>query len=118
MEMGDLTAPLLQELIDHIDVCDETRSTGKNRTQRIVIYPLCWVYRAARQRIPQGRPLQSRHPPRRGGGIYPQTGIKEKAGARLLLHEKKIRVVITSNPLLPLDAMLPGAGFEPTTSGL
>ena len=37
MEMGTLTAPLLQELIDHIDVY-ETEGTGKSRTQRIVIY--------------------------------------------------------------------------------
>ena len=37
MEMGTLTAPLLKELIDHIDVY-ETEGTGKNRTQRIVIY--------------------------------------------------------------------------------
>lgn len=36
MEMKTLTAPLLQELIDHIDVY-ETEGTGKNRTQRIVI---------------------------------------------------------------------------------
>lgn len=37
MEMQKLTAPLLRELIDHIDVY-ETEGTGKNRTQRIVIY--------------------------------------------------------------------------------
>ncbi len=37
MEMQTLTAPLLQELIDHIDVY-ETQGTGKNRTQRIVIF--------------------------------------------------------------------------------
>lgn len=37
MEMKKLTAPLLRELIDHIDVY-ETEGTGKNRTQRIVIY--------------------------------------------------------------------------------
>ena len=37
MEMGSLTAPLLQELIDYIDVY-ETEGTGKNCTQRIVIY--------------------------------------------------------------------------------
>lgn len=37
MEMDALTAPLLHELIDHIDVY-ETEGTGKNRTQRIVIY--------------------------------------------------------------------------------
>ena len=37
MEMGTLTAPLLKELIDHIDVY-ETEGTGKSRTQRIVIY--------------------------------------------------------------------------------
>lgn len=37
MEMGTLTAPLLQELIDHINVY-ETEGTGKTRTQRIVIY--------------------------------------------------------------------------------
>ena len=37
MEMETLTASLLQELIDHIDVY-ETEGTGKSRTQRIVIY--------------------------------------------------------------------------------
>ena len=37
MQMDKLTAPLLQELIDRIDVYEVT-GTGKNRTQRIVIY--------------------------------------------------------------------------------
>lgn len=37
MEMETLTAPLLHELIDHIDIY-ETEGTGKNRTQRIVIH--------------------------------------------------------------------------------
>ena len=37
MEMDRLTATLLRELIDHIDVY-ETEGKGKNRTQRIVIY--------------------------------------------------------------------------------
>ena len=37
MRMDRLTAPLLRELIDHIDVF-ETEGRGKNRTQRIVIY--------------------------------------------------------------------------------
>ena len=37
MEMDYLTAPLLKELIDHIDVY-ETEGKGKNRTQRIRIY--------------------------------------------------------------------------------
>lgn len=37
MEMDRLTAPLLRELIDHIDVY-ETEGVGKSRTQRIVIY--------------------------------------------------------------------------------
>ena len=37
MRMDGLTAPLLRELIDHIDVF-ETEGKGKNRTQRIVIY--------------------------------------------------------------------------------
>ena len=37
MRMDRLTAPLLRELIDRIDVF-ETEGTGKNRTQRIVIY--------------------------------------------------------------------------------
>lgn len=37
MNMDTLTAPLLRELIDHIDVY-ETQGRGKNRTQRIVIY--------------------------------------------------------------------------------
>ena len=31
-----MTVPLLQELIDHIDVCD-VEDTGKNRIQRMVI---------------------------------------------------------------------------------
>ena len=35
--MDSLTAPLLRERIDHIDVF-ETEGTGKIRTQRIVIY--------------------------------------------------------------------------------
>ena len=35
--MQTLTAPLLQELIDHIDVY-ETEGTGKHRTQRVVIF--------------------------------------------------------------------------------
>ncbi|MGI6746503.1 MAG: DUF4368 domain-containing protein [Acutalibacteraceae bacterium] len=37
MEMQTLTAPLLRELIDHIDVY-ETEGKGKSRTQHIVIY--------------------------------------------------------------------------------
>lgn len=37
MEMQTLTAPLLRELIDPIDI-HEVEGTGKNRTQRIVIY--------------------------------------------------------------------------------
>lgn len=37
MQMEHLTAPLLRELIDHIDVF-ETQGVGKNRTQRIIIY--------------------------------------------------------------------------------
>lgn len=37
MQMDNLISPLLRELIDHIDVF-ETEGTGKNRTQRIVIY--------------------------------------------------------------------------------
>lgn len=35
--MQSLSAPLLRELIDHIDVY-ETEGTGKNRTQRIIIH--------------------------------------------------------------------------------
>lgn len=37
IQMDYLTAPLLRDLIDHIDVF-ETEGIGKNRTQRIVIY--------------------------------------------------------------------------------
>ena len=37
MEMQILTAPLLRELIDHIDV-HEVEGTGKSRTQRLVIH--------------------------------------------------------------------------------
>lgn len=37
MKMEYLSAPILRELIDHIDVY-ETEGTGKNKTQRIVIY--------------------------------------------------------------------------------
>ena len=37
MQMDTLTAPLLRELIDRIDVY-ETEGTGKNRTQRVAIH--------------------------------------------------------------------------------
>ena len=37
MQMDTLTAPLLRELIDRIDVY-ETEGTGRNRTQRVVIH--------------------------------------------------------------------------------
>ena len=37
MQMNSLTAPLLRELIDHVDIF-ETEDTGKSRTQRIAIY--------------------------------------------------------------------------------
>ncbi len=37
MQMNTLTAPLLKELIEKIDVY-EVKGTGKNRMQRIVIY--------------------------------------------------------------------------------
>ena len=37
MQKDTLTAPLLRELIDRIDVY-ETEGTGKNRTQRVVIH--------------------------------------------------------------------------------
>ncbi len=37
MQMDELTAPLLRELIDHIEV-HETEGKGKSRTQRIVIH--------------------------------------------------------------------------------
>ena len=37
MEMQTLTAPLLQELIDHIDVF-ETEGVGKSRVQRVAVY--------------------------------------------------------------------------------
>jgi len=37
MEMRTLTKPVLNELIDHIDVY-EVQGTGKNKTQRLVIY--------------------------------------------------------------------------------
>ena len=37
LEMETLTAPLIHELIDHIDVY-ETEGTGKNKTQRVVIH--------------------------------------------------------------------------------
>ena len=37
IEMEALTAPLVRELIDHIDVY-ETQGKGKNKTQRVVIY--------------------------------------------------------------------------------
>lgn len=37
LQMETLTAPLLRELIDHIDVY-ETEGTGRNRTQRVVIH--------------------------------------------------------------------------------
>ena len=41
MQMDELTAPLLRELIDHIEVY-ETQGVGKSRTQRITIH-YCFV---------------------------------------------------------------------------
>lgn len=49
MQMDYLTAPLLRELIDHIDVF-ETEGTGKNRTQRIVITALLAMWRSRLRR--------------------------------------------------------------------
>ena len=37
LEVQVLTSPLLQELIDHIDVF-ETEGVGKSRTQRVAVY--------------------------------------------------------------------------------
>ena len=37
MKMNELSAPVVRELIDHIDVY-ETEGTGKNKTQRVVIF--------------------------------------------------------------------------------
>ena len=37
MQMDELTAPLLRELIDHIEVY-ETQGVGKSRTQRTTIH--------------------------------------------------------------------------------
>lgn len=37
MEMKSITAPLIRELIDHIEV-HETQGEGKYKTQRIVIF--------------------------------------------------------------------------------
>ena len=87
MEMGTLTAPLLKELIDHIDVY-ETEGTGKNRTQRIVIYyRFVEVYRTPGNGSLQKRQLQGRHPSGCCGGVYPEARIN------------KNRVFITSNQL-------------------
>lgn len=37
MDIDTITAPLIHELIDHIDVY-ETEVTGKNKTQRVVVH--------------------------------------------------------------------------------
>ena len=52
MEMQTLTAPLLQELIDHIDVF-EAEGFGKNKTQCIVIYYRFVGYLDIPDEIPQ-----------------------------------------------------------------
>ena len=48
--MKTLTKPLLNELIDHIDVY-ETEGSGKSRTQRVVIYYKFVGYLAVPERM-------------------------------------------------------------------
>lgn len=50
IQMKTLTKPLLNELIDHIDVY-ETEGSGKNRTQRVVIYYKYVGYLAVPERM-------------------------------------------------------------------
>ena len=50
IQMKTLTKPLLGELIDHIDVY-ETEGSGKNRTQRVVIYYKFVGYLAVPERM-------------------------------------------------------------------
>lgn len=50
IQMKTLTKPLLNELIDHIDVY-ETEGSGKNRTQRVVIYYKFVGYLAVPERM-------------------------------------------------------------------
>ena len=83
MRMDRLTAPLLRELIDHIDVF-ETEGKGKSRTQRIVIYYRFVGY----VEIPEvsQRPRISRHPKRRCRGVSHRatSGITKEQASRLL----------------------------------
>lgn len=84
MRMDRLTAPLLRELIDHIDVF-ETEGKGKSRTQRIVIY-----YRFGRVcENPRGiskTSHQSRHPKRccRGVSHRAENSKQKEQASRLL----------------------------------
>ena len=72
MEMDSLTAPMLRELIDHIDVY-EKEGGKKNYTQRIVIYYRFVGYLELPSSEVRGRKLQSQHPKRRRRGVYPHS---------------------------------------------
>lgn len=93
MQIDYLTAPLLQALIDCIDVF-ETEGIVKNRTQRIVIY-----YRfVGHVEIPSG--LKRPHykvDTRQGISVEHRVsngikGTKKEQDYRLLLHENCIRI--------------------------
>ena len=72
MEMKTITAPLIRELIDHIEV-HETEGEGKYKTQRIVR-----LYRNPGKRLLTA--LNKGYKARRGGFVYTQslTGITKK----------------------------------------
>ena len=82
--MDRLTAPLLRELIDHIDVF-ETEGTGKNRTQRIVIY-YRFVGYVEIPEVSQRTHIKADTRKRRCRGVSHRatSGIATRAGNRLL----------------------------------
>lgn len=104
MEMGALTAPLLQELIDHIDMY-ETEGAGKNRTQRIVIYYRFWGISSCRTARSAGLTATKPTPVKAWRWSISQDRHKEKeqATAYSCMKRKEKSSGHNSNPLLPLD---------------
>ena len=86
MRMDRLTAPLLRELIDHIDVF-ETEGTGKSRHRESLSTTVCRV--CGNPRGISKTSHQSRHPKRccRGVSFRAAAGIAKEQASRLLIHK-------------------------------
>ena len=84
MRMDRLTAPLLRELIDHIDVFETEGKGKKQNPKNRYLLPLCRVRGNTRSISKTSH--QSRHPKRRCRGVSHRatSGITKEQASRLL----------------------------------